>query len=636
MRSFAPAALLVLLPIICSRPAAAAGWAVGGNGLVIRSGDGGQSWSSSSPATGALNAVHFTSDDEGWAVGNGGIAIHTTDGGDHWTQSSPGTVNLNGVFFTDASHGWVVGDAGKILRTTYGGGMWSTSTPTSANLYGVFFLDDNYGWAVGKGVVLRTTNGGVTWTSGAPTTQTLRGIYFVSASVGFAVGTNGIVLKSTDGGYSWTASTETASDLYAVTFTSATSGWAVGEAGIILDTTDGGVNWNAQRAGSVILRSVSFVDTQSGWVAGQNGTVVQTADGGAHWDVTHPATVSLNGVFFASAPSGVAVTIDTQPDGLSYQVDGVDYTAAHTFRWEPGSPHTIATTSPQAGGAGTQYIWTDWSNGGAISQVVSPDANATYTASFTQQHYLTMPGAANGSTSPSSGWFDAGSSVQITATPDPGFGFNGWTGMGTGSYSGWANPANVQMNGPVTETPSFSANVSVIVKTSPAGRSFVVDGTTYTAQQTFTWAAGSAHTLDTLSPQTSGADTLLFVRWSDGGAQNHSVTPSANQTYIATFTTSGTASPAPAGLTLLQNAPNPASTHTDFRFGLARDSDVKVEVFDVAGHRVFEDVARGVPSGWQSYRLEIGEAVPPLKSGVYFLRITTASESRANRFVILR
>jgi photosystem II stability/assembly factor-like uncharacterized protein len=157
MRTRASAGLLAVLATVCSVPAHAAGWAVGGNGLVIRSTDGGQSFTSSSPATATLNGVFFTSDLDGWAVGNAGIAIHTIDGGDQWTQSTPGALALNSVFFADATHGWIAGDSGKILRTTNGGASWVTSTPTSAALYSIFFFDENLGWAVGKGVVLRTT-----------------------------------------------------------------------------------------------------------------------------------------------------------------------------------------------------------------------------------------------------------------------------------------------------------------------------------------------------------------------------------------------------------------------------------------------------------------------------------------------
>ena len=59
------------------------------------------------------------------------------------------------------------------------------------------------------------------------------------------------------------------------------------------------------------------------------------------------------------------------------------------------------------------------------------------------------------------------------------YSFAGWTGSGTGSYSGTNNPASITMNGPITENAAFTQNpVQVTVQTNPAGRSFTVDGTT--------------------------------------------------------------------------------------------------------------------------------------------------------------
>ncbi len=635
IRAAAAAGLLCVLTAICTVPASAAGWAVGGSGLVIRSEDGGQTFTPSSPATTTLNGVYFLDELEGWAVGNSGIAIHTTDGGGHWTQTTPGALALNSVYFADANHGWMVGDAGKILHTSNDGASWTTSTPTAAALYGVFAFDSQLAWAVGKGVVLRTTNGGATWTSASPTTQTLRGVFFVNDMLGYAVGTNGVVLKSTNGGYTWTVKTATSSDLYSVFFVNATTGWAVGEGGAILSTTDGGANWNTQRAGSVILRSVFFVDDQNGWAVGQSGTVVETSDGGAEWSVSHPAAVSLNGVFIRSIPDFVTVKVSTNPAGRGFSVDGVDYTSAQTFHWDPSSAHTIATTSPQSGAAGVRYVWANWSSGGAISQDVAPAASTNYVANFTTQYQFTMQTVSNGTATPPSGWFDAGASVSITATPDAGFGFNGWAGTGSGAYSGWANPASVKMNAPITETPAFGSNVSVVVTSSPSGRSFVVDGTTYTAQQTFSWAAGSSHTLDAPSPQgTSGEYT--FSRWSDNGAATHTIAPVSNTSCTAFFT-GGASTPAfPTVLSVLQNAPNPATSTTDIRYGLPSPSNVTIELFDVAGKRVFVDRVHDVASGWQTYRLDIAGGKPSLPTGIYFVRVSAAGVARASRLVVLR
>jgi hypothetical protein len=102
------------------------------------------------------------------------------------------------------------------------------------------------------------------------------------------------------------------------------------------------------------------------------------------WFVSGAALSVSNAV---SAPfdvlaSGISVTVQPNPSGRSFTVDGVPYTTAQLFNWTPASSHTIATTSPQSGGAGVQYVWTSWSDGGAISHTVAPASNATYTANF--------------------------------------------------------------------------------------------------------------------------------------------------------------------------------------------------------------------------------------------------------------
>jgi hypothetical protein len=68
---------------------------------------------------------------------------------------------------------------------------------------------------------------------------------------------------------------------------------------------------------------------------------------------------------------------------------------------------------------------------------------------------LTMTPGSGGTVSPSSGNYLTGNTVTITATPNTGFAFTGWTGTGTGSYTGLSNPANIVMNGNIGETASF-------------------------------------------------------------------------------------------------------------------------------------------------------------------------------------
>src|SRR5436190_13607194 len=80
--------------------------------------------------------------------------------------------------------------------------------------------------------------------------------------------------------------------------------------------------------------------------------------------------------------------------------------------------------------------------------------------------------------------------------------------------------------------------VTVTVQTTPAGLAFSVDDTNYSSAQTFSWAAGSSHTIATSTPQ-NGAPGVryYFGSWSDGGAISHSVATSNNKTYTAKFGT---------------------------------------------------------------------------------------------------
>ena len=154
----------------------------------------------------------------------------------------------------------------------------------------------------------------------------------------------------------------------------------------------------------------------------------------------------------------VLITVQTTPGGLAFSVDGNPYSAAQTFSWASGSTHTIATTSPQAGGTGVRYACTHWSDAGTISHTVAPTKNTTYTATFTTQYYLTMSAGTGGHVSPGSNWKGAGSIVSISATPSTGYSFTTWTGSGTGSYSGPDNPRSITMLGPITEAATFTHN----------------------------------------------------------------------------------------------------------------------------------------------------------------------------------
>ena len=157
-----------------------------------------------------------------------------------------------------------------------------------------------------------------------------------------------------------------------------------------------------------------------------------------------------------SGSSSPTVTITTNPSGLAVTVDGTTYTAPQSFSWTSGSQHTTAVSSPQ--GAGTRYVFSSWSDGGAVSHTVTaPSSSTTYTANFTTQYLLTSSVSGSGSiaASPTStdGYYASGASVQLTASPSGTF--TGWSG----DASGTSNPITITMDTPKSVTASFGATL---------------------------------------------------------------------------------------------------------------------------------------------------------------------------------
>jgi hypothetical protein len=174
------------------------------------------------------------------------------------------------------------------------------------------------------------------------------------------------------------------------------------------------------------------------------------------------------------------VTVDTAPSGLAITVDNVTYTAPQTFQWPVGSVHTIATTTPQTVSAGTRFVYTSWSDGGALSHTVTAPSNSmTYTANFALQYQLTLSSVptAGGSLSPASGTFyNAGQVVPIAATPATGYAFGRWIGPVASPTS---SQTTVTMTNPVTLTANFTGAVQLAVTVTITRAPYVVSGQTF-------------------------------------------------------------------------------------------------------------------------------------------------------------
>lgn len=267
-----------------------------------------------------LNAIHFVDGREGWAVGNNGSLLHTTNGGASWTRQDTGSSrDFRDVYFVDQNNGWIVGEGGIILRTISAGLGWERQENPSPNLLNsVFFNDPNMGWAVGEnGTILYTTDGGIFWLEVSEgERRNLNGVSFSNLNNGWIVGDRGLILHTdsgVNGGFWVTQISGTARNLYSI-FWNGTQAYAVGSAGVVLKTAatsfGGGRDWVSLPPGLAHgkLTDVVFIRSSKGWISGEDGRIIYTEDGGQNWSDRSPMPgVSLRAVTFINENTGWAV-----------------------------------------------------------------------------------------------------------------------------------------------------------------------------------------------------------------------------------------------------------------------------------------------------------------------------------------
>jgi photosystem II stability/assembly factor-like uncharacterized protein len=261
-------------------------WLVGEDGAILRTLDGGSSWTTLDAGTTAhLRAVHFADANVGWIVGDGGIVRRTNDAGATWVSRDAGVkTSLLAVAASGAASAWAVGEGGMVARTTDGGLNWTRQTVGSGRLYAVTFISAMAGWVAGQdGRIFSTNDGGATWTERTSGSSShLRALAFADANNGWAVGDAGTILKTTNGGVAWAAQPSgTAAALRAAVARGASEAWAAGDAGAILRTQDGGATWQAMDLGQpqVTFRGAAAGTPPHGWLAGDASAIVGIGGG---------------------------------------------------------------------------------------------------------------------------------------------------------------------------------------------------------------------------------------------------------------------------------------------------------------------------------------------------------------------
>lgn len=238
-----------------------------------------------------INSMDFFNDSIGFAVGNEGILLKSSNGGQNWTPVSSGiSRQLNDVKYLNDSTIIAVGGNDNyqtIIISTDSGNNWTVQQDIFGPiLNSIYFTDRDNGVAVGDNTILITDDGGLNWIPvSAPIIRDFNSVVFANSSIGYIAGgdTAGIVnrtiLKTINGGNSWAViSDENAAPFYDIFFLNPDTGYVVGDSSKVLKTVDGGNNWISQNlnitADSLKFNCVEFLNDNFGIVGGGFGRLL--------------------------------------------------------------------------------------------------------------------------------------------------------------------------------------------------------------------------------------------------------------------------------------------------------------------------------------------------------------------------
>ena len=245
--------------------------AVGDYGVVLLSDDG-KSFRQAGevPVQSTLTDVQFLDTEHGWAVGHDGVVLSTDDGGEHWRllrRDDAARIPLLGVWFENPSHGIAVGQFGMAIETQDYGKTWSVIHPAGddaesmdMHLNGIAGVRGGPLVIVGeRGLILVSMDNGKHWEQHS-TAQNgslwnvipLREGGFVAGGIG------GHLYLSTKNGLQWRrVKVEGQESLNGITQIDDGSIWVAASGGLVLSSYDGGETFNmSTRADRLPLTSI--------------------------------------------------------------------------------------------------------------------------------------------------------------------------------------------------------------------------------------------------------------------------------------------------------------------------------------------------------------------------------------------
>lgn len=224
------------------------GWATTYGNRLYHTTDGGNSWHSQ--LTDISNLIYISTPDEYTIFLESPLVsvMKSTDGGTSWSDASPsaeaGMHAQGGMVFTDALTGYLGvgygGNTGKLLKTVDGGNSWQElNIGFPYEIQSMSFTGNNHGVISIQGIGFLTTNdGGESWSGpvkvGAHNFSYLK---MLNEQKGMAVLGDQLLVGTNDGWQNWEVTFEgpgIGSGLQSMFFIDERLGWSVGNSGIIM------------------------------------------------------------------------------------------------------------------------------------------------------------------------------------------------------------------------------------------------------------------------------------------------------------------------------------------------------------------------------------------------------------------
>jgi len=202
---------------------------------------------------------------------------------------------------------------------------------------------------------------------------------------------------------------------------------------------------------------------------------------------------------FSFGGSSEGLSISNLPQGLSYSIDANIYTIEGSLSGSGSFSFEVSTINQGGCGIITDTVSFDvkavsipvntggGTTGGGTTDGGTTGGGTTDGGTTTTQYQLTVNTSDNGSVSPSSGTYNYGESVSITASPDTGYGFINWT-----DSSGNELSTNPTYTFNITSDTTITANyeellfylhqngVTILCPNASVGAVGTVDGKPYT------------------------------------------------------------------------------------------------------------------------------------------------------------